>query len=141
MPSNVTAYTDSTIPSGLTFAYWVSAVDSNGVESHVSNAAEIAAWPGVDFVLEQNYPNPFSFTTTIRYEIPYNGDSFTKVRTKVNVTIYDVLGRKVATLVDGEEYPGDKTVIFNAANLPSGVYFCRMRTKRFSKTEKLLLIK
>ncbi len=139
--SDVTTYLDGTVQNGLGYAYWVSAVDSEGVESHVSDGEPAAAWPGLEFNLAQNYPNPFNPTTIIQYEVPYNGDSFNKITTHVMIAIYDVLGRKVATLVDKEESPGEKTVTFNAENLPSGIYFCRMQTGKFSAARKLALIR
>ena len=139
--SNRTTYIDSSVPNGLFYAYWVSAVDSDGVESYATYEGATAAWPPLRFKLGQNYPNPFSPTTTIPYEVPDNGDSFEKITTHINITVYDALGRKVATLVDEEENPGEKTVGFYAANLPSGIYFCRMRTETFTETIKLVLIR
>ena len=67
------------------------------------------------FELKQNYPNPFNPTTTIQYSIPSNGN--------VELKIYDILGREVATLVNETKAPGNYEVNFNAANLASGGLF------------------
>lgn len=55
--------------------------------------------------------------------------------------MYDVLGRKVATLVDKDEGPGEKSVVFDASNLPSGVYFYRMETQGVSDTRKMMILR
>jgi hypothetical protein len=137
VPSNNTTYIDSTMPNGFPFAYWVSAVDSEGVESHASNGLQNAAWPEFEFKLGQNYPNPFNPTTTIPYEVT----SLSSPRTRVTIVVYDILGRKVATLVDKNETIGDKTLRFNAGNLPSGIYLYRMQAPGFSQTKKMVLIR
>ena len=85
------------------------------------------------FGLAQNYPNSFNPTTTIRYDIPK--------RSLVTLVVYDVLGRRVETLVDGEKQPGHYEVIFNASRLPSGVYFYRLQAGSFSETRKLAFVK
>ena len=83
--------------------------------------------------LSQNYPNPFNPTTTIRFATP--------LREKVVLSVFDLLGRKVATLLDKEVDAGEHSVIFNASNLPSGVYFYRLQAGRFMKTKKLVVLK
>jgi hypothetical protein len=85
------------------------------------------------FVLYQNYPNPFNPSTTIEFDIPE--------RTNVKLIIYDILGREVETLIDKELEPGKYKINFTATNLPSGVYFYTLRTPKFTKTNKMLLIK
>jgi hypothetical protein len=83
--------------------------------------------------LSQNYPNPFNPTTSVIYEIPHAGH--------VTLTVYDLLGREVATLVNGSKRPGQYTVTFNAAGLASGVYLYRIRLGDFTDVKKLLLLK
>jgi hypothetical protein len=85
------------------------------------------------FNLYQNYPNPFNPTTTIEFDIPE--------RANVKLVVYDILGREVETLIDKELEPGKYKVNFDATNLPSGVYFYTLRTPKFTKTNKMLLIK
>jgi len=86
-----------------------------------------------EYALYQNYPNPFNPTTTIEFDIPE--------KTNVKIIIYDILGREIETLIDKELEPGKYKLNFNATNLPSGVYFYTLRTPKFTKTNKMLLIK
>jgi len=85
------------------------------------------------FELSQNYPNPFNPSTSIEYALPQ--------KSRVQLDVYDVLGRKVMTLVDKYEVAGKYKVEFNAAKLASGVYFYRLQAGSFTKTMKLLLLK
>jgi photosystem II stability/assembly factor-like uncharacterized protein len=85
------------------------------------------------FQLYQNYPNPFNPSTTIEFDIPE--------RTNVKLVIYDILGREVETIIDKELEPGKYKINFTATNLPSGVYFYTLKTPKFTKTNKMLLIK
>jgi hypothetical protein len=85
------------------------------------------------FHLIQNYPNPFNPSTNISFSIP--------TRSHVTVKIYDVLGKEITTLVDDEMNAGDYTKVWSAANVPSGVYFCRMQAGRFVETKNLILLK
>jgi hypothetical protein len=87
----------------------------------------------VRYALKQNYPNPFNPTTTIRYQLPS--------RSYVTLTVYDLLGRKVGTLVDGVEEPGEKSTTFDGSSLASGVYFYRLKAGEFVQTRKLVLVR
>ncbi len=85
------------------------------------------------FALSQNFPNPFNPTTAISYELSANS--------LVTLKVYDILGREVAMLVNERQAPGSYTMTFNAAGLPSGVYFYRLNTEKYSAIKKLLLLK
>ena len=90
------------------------------------------------FSLEQNYPNPFNPTTKIRYTIPFVRTSLMKF---VQLKIYNVLGKEVATLVNEIQPAGNYEVEFDASMLTSGIYFCRLKTGAFISIKKMLLIK
>lgn len=105
----------------------------------VTGIAEKPAVP-LKFGLSQNYPNPFNPTTVIEFGVP--SSSF------VSLKVYDVLGRVVRTLVGKVERPGIYKIEFNAADLPSGVYFYRIEFRSqkrsgivFTKTMKLMFLK
>jgi hypothetical protein len=93
------------------------------------------------FSLIQNYPNPFNPSTTISYQIP--------MRAHVSLIIYEMLGREVVTLVDGVQEQGYRSVQFDAGNLSSGIYFCRLKAvdlspepgRSFVQTRKLLILR
>lgn len=87
----------------------------------------------VVFDLAQNYPNPFNPTTTIKYAVPEDA--------VVKIAVYDLSGKEVAVLVNEFKKAGFYTVLFNASNLPSGVYFYRMQAGNFSQTKQMILIK
>ncbi len=99
------------------------------------------------FTLSQNYPNPFSAgggtstpTTTIKYSIPAVGTAH-ELSLQTRLIVYDILGRKVATLVNKTQAPGNYSVQFNAENLPSGIYFYTLQAGNFVKTRKMILLK
>ena len=86
-----------------------------------------------EFSLEQNYPNPFNLTTAISYQL--------SAVSNVTLKIFDVLGREVETLINANQTAGSYEVTFNAANLPSGVYFYKIEAGSFVSVKKLLLMK
>lgn len=88
--------------------------------------------PGA-FTLEQNYPNPFNPATTIRFSLPS--------ASAVRLAIYDLLGREVETLVDGEMPPGTHSVVWSPRGLSSGVFFCRLSCGGESRVMSLVMAK
>ncbi len=92
------------------------------------------------FRLDQNYPNPFNPTTEIRFSVPATpGQTGPATSSHVTLTVYDVIGREVAVLVDGLRAPGSYTVEFNGSSLASGVYLYRLSAGSFVETRKMLL--
>jgi hypothetical protein len=85
------------------------------------------------FALGQNYPNPFNPTTVIQYALPH--DAF------VTLKVYNTLGDEVLTLVNREQTAGYRSVTFNAATLPSGIYIYRFVAGGFSDVKRMLLVK
>lgn len=83
--------------------------------------------------LSQNYPNPFNPVTTIAYSVP--------TAETVTLKVFDMLGREVATLVDGIRAPGVHEIQFDAGHLPSGMYVYRMEANGYSEMKKLVLLK
>jgi hypothetical protein len=88
--------------------------------------------PG-SYQLYQNYPNPFNPATKIKFDLPKEGF--------VTLKVYDILGREVAVLVNQQLQAGSKEYEFNAINLPSGVYFYKLKAGDFTATKKLVLVK
>ncbi len=95
----------------------------------------------VDYSLSQNYPNPFNPSTIIEYSIPVVETRHVSSLQNVTLRVYDILGREVKTLVNKEQRAGSYQIAFNAAGLPSGVYFARLTVGDFNKTISMLLIK
>ncbi len=117
--------------------YTVSVSDSVGVvvanadiTIAIPNAIEEVAIPP-SYVLHQNYPNPFNTSTTISYSIPQ--------RDFVRLKVYNMFGRVVAVLVSNEQQRGNYQLEFNALNLTSGIYFCRLQSGNFVETKKLII--
>jgi hypothetical protein len=86
-----------------------------------------------EFRLFNNFPNPFNSSTKIKYQIPEN--------TFVEVTVYDILGRMINILEQGNKSAGTYWISWDADNLPSGLYICRMKTDKYTSSIKLLLVK
>ncbi len=120
--------------------YRLKQVDFDG-RFEYSNVIEVNAGLPKTFELSQNYPNPFNPTTVIAYQLP--------VASEVKLEVYDVLGRKVMTLVNGRQDAGSYNLTLNASNLASGVYFYRLQasatngasSSNFVATKKMMLVK
>jgi len=135
-----TRFTDNTVVNGITYSYLVTAFDKLNNESDVVTKINLTA-TGVGgrvtsplaYSLDQNYPNPFNPLTTIQYTI--QKPSFTSLK------IYDLLGREIAVLVEGEMAEGTHQHQFSGANLASGVYVYRIVSGNFVQSKKMILQK
>ncbi|MCU0414659.1 MAG: T9SS type A sorting domain-containing protein [Ignavibacteriaceae bacterium] len=95
-----------------------------------------------EFSLSQNYPNPFNPITKIKYSIPQSPLLGEDGRGGlVTLKVYDILGREIATLVNEEKPAREFEVEFNAANLPSGIYFYQIKAGNFVETKKMVLLR
>ena len=86
-----------------------------------------------EFKLYQNYPNPFNPVTFINYELPITGF--------VKLVILSVLGKEIAIIVNQKQNPGKYQVEWNAANYPSGIYFYKLLSEKYTGTGKMVLVK
>ena len=127
------AVSDVTVAPGADFVLRADAVKfALRVEATRVEKAVRSTVPG-SFQLEQNHPNPFNPTTIVQYAIPK--------ASYVTVRVYDLLGRQVSVLFEGMAEPGWYTASFQAYNLPSGAYLCRLESGGFVQTRKMLLLK
>jgi photosystem II stability/assembly factor-like uncharacterized protein/flagellar hook assembly protein FlgD len=124
-------YPDRNLYNGK-YYYRLKQVDFNGTYEY-SDVVEVEWRAFNSFLLEQNFPNPFNPTTIIGFGIQNKSD--------VKITILNAIGEEVAVVLNEEREPGYHTVEFNAANLPSGVYFYQLKTGEFVLTKKMLLLK
>ena len=116
-------------------------VSSSGLTSTVDKIKEIEVkllkdFEGnipLEFELFQNYPNPFNPSTIIKYQIP--DISF------VTVKVFDVLGSEIATLVNEELPAGNYNIKYDPINLPSGVYFYRIKSGKYTQARKMILLR
>lgn len=110
-----------------TFPYWFV------IGSRITDVKDKPEDIPTTFALLQNYPNPFNPTTKINFSIPQ--------KSQIKLKVFDVLGREIQILADGIYETGKYEIEFNAANLPSGVYFYNLTNGMSSITKKMLLIK
>lgn len=117
---------------GVTKYFCLNNVEIVGSTESAVSVDETNVLP-VEFELKQNYPNPFNPTTTISFSIAKQG--------YVNLSVYNSLGEKIATLISKELNAGYHAVIFDASNLSSGVYFYRLEADGFNSVKKMILAK
>lgn len=91
-----------------------------------------------EFLLYQNYPNPFNPNTKIKFDVMANGR---REKSKINLIVYNLLGKQVAELVNTELVPGKYEVGFESSSLPSGIYYYRLSSSDFTETRKMVLLK
>jgi len=109
------------------------APDMGAIESPYSLAVEKDVIIPIQYALHQNYPNPFNPTTTIEFSIPQSGI--------VSLTVYNILGRQVETILNDYKDVGQHQMQWNASNIPSGVYFVRMHSGSFSQVRKVMVVR
>lgn len=153
------AFTDSSA-ANQSLSYRLRQVALDGT-IHYTNPIQVSSNTSVDtkeiaplqFALLQNYPNPFNPTTTIRFQIADGSTTLTTSlglrnenqstiesrKSKISLKVFDVLGREVATLVEGDRNPGVHLVLFDAKDLPSGVYLYRLTTADFTLAHVMVL--
>jgi hypothetical protein len=124
---------------GGEYHYKIAVIDNDGHESLPSTAMSVTAVddpvPGYQpvAVLKQNFPNPFNPSTKLRFRINRTAE--------VNLRVYDVAGRVVADLNQGQLDPGDYDIVFDASGFASGVYFCQLQAGDLVTSRKMVLLK
>jgi len=114
--------------------FWRTPGDTTGLGAIMSDASEITPIElATEYLVATNYPNPFNPTTTIEFTIPAAG--------KVGLVVYDITGREVATLLNGNISAGTHTAVWNGVTAPSGIYFYRLTYGDQQLTRRMLLLK
>ena len=114
------------------YSYRLKQMDFDGTFEY-SNIIEVEIGAPRKFSLKQNCPNPFNPSTTIQYAISN--------RQFVTLKVYDILGKEIATLVNGEKSAGSYEIGFNASHLASGIYYYQLRAGDYVETKKMILLK
>lgn len=112
---------------------WSSNINEFYIDSIAVSLDENEQELPTEFELSQNYPNPFNPTTTIKYQIPQTAF--------VSLSVFNILGEKIAALINKVQTAGDYTIDFDASSLPSGVYLYRVQADKFSETKKMVLLR
>ena len=126
------SFVDGDLSGANIIYYRLKQIDNDGTYEY-SHEVEVNFISPDKYSLGQNYPNPFNPSTKIHYKIAQS--EF------VNLSVYNVLGKEVAILVNEIHSPGTYSVVFSADYLPGGVYFYKLETQNFVQTSKMLLIK
>ena len=125
-------YTDKNLTTGK-YQYRLKQIDFNGNYEYHNLDGIVDIGIPAKFDLSQNYPNPFNPVTNISYQVASSG--------LVKITVYDMLGKEVKTLVNEFKEPGYYNTNFDAGNMNSGIYFYKMNAGNFTSVKKLVLIK
>jgi hypothetical protein len=125
------SFVDKVLQSG-NFSYRLKQIDTDG-QFEYSPEVNVMIEVPTDYALEQNFPNPFNPSTSIKFSIPEAG--------MVKLTVYNLLGQEVRTLINEQRQAGSYTELFNASGLNSGVYFYELRVNDFVLTKKMQLLK
>lgn len=125
------SYIDNSAKVGK-YSYRLKQIDNDGQYSY-SKIVEVDLSKQIEYNLTQNYPNPFNPTTSISFTLPKSG--------VVKLTVYNLLGQEIKTLVNGFKESGVHYINFNATDLNSGVYIYKLETLGFTQTRKMTLVK
>ena len=125
------SFVDHNVSGSSKFLYRLAQIDVDG-HFNYSKEIEIEIIPE-HYVLYQNYPNPFNPSTTIKFDLPR--------ATEINLSIYNLLGQKVETLIKGYIEAGTYSEVFDGKDLSSGTYIYRLQTNNIVQTRKMLLLK
>ena len=125
------SFTDNNLAVG-NYTYRLKQIDFNGGYEYSNEINDDVNAP-LTYNLEQNYPNPFNPSTLIKYSVAKDGF--------VNVSVFNLIGEKVATLVNGNVKAGSYEVNFNASSFSSGVYFYSIEAGDFKAVRKMMLMK
>ena len=125
-------YTDYNISSSKNY-YRLKQIDADGASAYSKEIEVSIDRFENDFVLEQNFPNPFNPTTTIGFGIPEKAN--------VRISILNILGEEIKILLNEEKEAGYHSIDFDASDLPSGVYFYKIQNGNFIDTKKMILLK
>jgi len=124
-------FVDKNLAAG-NYTYRLKQVDFDGTFTY-SDELDVDVTALVQFELAQNYPNPFNPSTTIKFSIPLSSN--------VSLKIFNTLGQEVSTLINQNMESGTHTINFDASQLNSGIYFCRLDAGSYSEVRKMTLIK
>ncbi len=125
------SFIDKDVSNG-SYVYRLKQIDFDGSYKY-SKEVEVSVNVPSQFSLSQNYPNPFNPTTTIDYSIPKDGN--------VSLTVYNILGQQVVSLVNGNMKSGQHQVTFDASRFASGVYYYRLESNNHVMVKKMMLMK
>ena len=125
------SFIDKNLTGGTKFTYRLKQIDNDGKYQY-SKEIEVEVIPK-EYELSQNYPNPFNPATDIKYNLPE--------ASRVTLNVYNIIGQKVASLVNGEVEAGFHSVTFDGRDLPSGTYIYRLQTPNYTQTKKMVLLK
>jgi hypothetical protein len=126
------SYIDKSVGQSGNYYYRLKQIDNDGSYKY-SNIAEASVNSPSVFSLNQNYPNPFNPSTIISYSLP--------MASNVKLIVYNAIGQPVRVLENGFKSAGSYSVSFNASELSSGIYFCKIEAGQYSQIRKMMLVK
>ena len=134
------SFTAENVTTG-TYKYRLKQIDFDGSFTYSNEVEIVVDFTPKEFVLYQNYSNPFNPSTTIKYEIPKVETRHASSLQMVTLKVYDILGNEIATLVNEEKQPGVYEVEFDASSLASGMYLYKLQAGTFVQTKKMILLR